>query len=439
MRKEYPALDGYQLDLNRLRRPLFKGKRGCECAILERTDDGKYHLSTSYYVGLDWLVENELPIYVAPKLDKEAHQTDYLRMLFDALKHPEVVAACTDLYEIKWEEPPIAITQQQDLLTPLLVVQFMALVKDIVRKGLKMGYYKVQHNLHARVKGKVLVGQTIKTNLVKNKTLHTVCSYDEFGPNCLENRLLKKTLVFIKTYMGRNTQLGGADYLQNALNYIMPAFANVSEEVQLHEMQHIKANPLFKEYKEAIRLAQLILRRRGYNLNGNAQQEITTPPFWIDMAKLFELYVLGKLKDVYGKDVTFQFSANPGYLDFLLNTPDCKMVIDAKYKPQYEDHAILEDARQLSGYARARSVFGKLYPGVSENDIPVIPCLIIYPNQKDGLEVGSPINVTSLDDEKHKIPNYLKFYRLSIKLPDQKVVNPPNTTRSAAAGDASAR
>ena len=115
-------------------------------------------------------------------------------MLFSALKHPEVAKHTEDLYEIKWKDSPIEISQQQDLLTPLLVVQYLSLVKEIVRKGLKKSYYKVERNLHAKVKGKVLISQTIKQNLLKNKPLHTYCSFDEFGLNNLENKLLKKAL-----------------------------------------------------------------------------------------------------------------------------------------------------------------------------------------------------------------------------------------------------
>ena len=68
------------------------------------------------------------------------------------------------------------IDQEQDLLTPLLVVQFLRIVKEIVRKGLKKSYYKVAQNLYGKVKGKILVAQTIKQNVLKNKALNTVCS-----------------------------------------------------------------------------------------------------------------------------------------------------------------------------------------------------------------------------------------------------------------------
>ena len=82
-------------------------------------------------------------------------------MLFSCLKHPEVAQNTEGLFEIKFENPFIEIEQKQDLLTPLLVVQFLQVVKSIVRKGLKKSYYKVERNLNARVKGKVLVAENV--------------------------------------------------------------------------------------------------------------------------------------------------------------------------------------------------------------------------------------------------------------------------------------
>ena len=42
---------------------------------------------------------------------------------------------------------------------------------------------------------------------------------------------------------------------------------------------------------------------------------------------LFELYVLGLLKDRFGKNVTYHFSRQYNELDYLLNDTEYKMVI----------------------------------------------------------------------------------------------------------------
>ena len=118
---------------------LFKQKDGCICIeITEDTTSKK--LNSNYYTGTDWLNKNKTAVYVAPKINDKAQQTDYLRMLFSCLRHSDVASFTNDLYEIKFEEPFIEIEQKKDLITPLLIIQFLQILKSIVKKGLKKSY-----------------------------------------------------------------------------------------------------------------------------------------------------------------------------------------------------------------------------------------------------------------------------------------------------------
>jgi 5-methylcytosine-specific restriction enzyme subunit McrC len=386
----------------------FYKKKGSEkCYSIQKGEKG-YNISLSYFIGVDWIAENEKAIYVEPKLNKDASQTNYLQMLFSALSHPEIVNYTAELFEIKWDKKYIEITQQQDLITPLLVVQFLRVVQEIVRKGLKKSYYKVEKNLNSRVKGKILVGRTIKENMFRNRPLRTLCSFDEFGVNGLENRLIKKALVFIQRYLPTLKIPQSEKYTSEVFNYIMPAFEFVSDEISINDIKHSKINIFYKEYDEGIQLAKLILKRFGYNITNTQQSTILTPPFWIDMSKLFELYVLGLLKDRFGNAVQYHFTTSWNELDFLLNTDEYKMVIDAKYKTKYQTHYDIEDIRQVSGYARLKSVYKEL--GMKENE--VIDCLIIYPDQAMNYN-----NIKDSDLFKSPIDKFVHFYKAPINLP----------------------
>ena len=372
-------------------------------------------IETSYFIGIDWVIPNIKAIYIEPKINNSIVQTDYLKMLFDALKHPEVSNHINDLFEIKWDKPQIQITQQQDLLTPLLIVQFLKVVQSIVRKGLKKSYYKVESNLYGKVKGKVLVGQTIKHNILKNKNLNTYCSYDEFGLNGLENRLIKKALVFVQRYLPNIKKLNTEAYTIGIFNYINPAFEFVSDEVNLHDVKHTKTNSFYKEYEEAILLAKQILKKFGYNItNTNPNEKIFTPPFWIDMSKLFELYVLGQLKDKYGNEILYgskEAKAKFGLPDFLLTKEDKKTIIDTKYKPLYQENKYdIENIRQLSGYGRDKGVLNKLgFKTTEEQNMAVVNCLIIYPDQST--------NENLWKNDEIEIEGFVKFKKQPIRLP----------------------
>lgn len=283
-------------------------------------------------------------------------------------------------------------------------------MQRIVRKGLKKSYYTVTDNLNSRVKGKILVGRNIKANLVKGKQTHTLCQYQEFGVNCDENKILKKAYQFARRAIQRYSNGFDTQPLLEIINYIHPAFENVSDDIEVRTITALKISPLFREYDQAIKLAKLILKRFSYNITKTEQEIIMTPPFWIDMSKLFELYVYKKLREVFrGKDeVEYHYSDHFKEIDFLINSPKngVKMVIDTKYKPRYHKNSIdLEDYRQVSAYARLKSVYEKFKIDHGQT----IDCLIIYPNQTD-----SPYDINF--DLKESLSSYVRFYKLGIRL-----------------------
>lgn len=397
----------------------FPKKKGDDlsCFFLSKKTDTEFHLNTSYLIGVDWIKQNETALYVAPKLNskhynletnEKLYEVDFISMLFTAMQHVDVSKEIDELVIVKWDEPKIEISQKEDLLTPFLVIEFLDVLKKIVRKGLKKSYYKIERNLNSRVKGKIMVSSTIKHNVVKNKNLYTYCNYEEFGLNNDENKLLKRTLVFIKKYLPTYCMLTNSDLLKNSLNYISPAFQSIDDDIELNEIKHYKKNVLYKEYDEAIRLAKLILKRFGYNISNTVNTKISTPPFWIDMSKLFELYALGLLKDQFKNKVDYHYTDYGNELDFILNTDDYKMVIDAKYKLKYLNGKYDEDARQVSGYARLQSVyksFDKKYP-------ESIDCLIIHPDQENGIT-----DFKGKDLREKSIPSYYGIYKIGVKLP----------------------
>ena len=402
----------YQLKKDRQGNPVYPFE-------IKRTNEGEVCLQAGYYVGALWLVKHHKFVYIEPKMNKkqvaegsssqeEWAEIDYLKMLLSITgldpKDTE------ELIKIYWDEPPITIEQQKDTLTPFLMVQFLLLLKCIVLKGLKKSYYTVEENLNSRIKGKIQLGKHLKQNVFKNKLSAHVCRYQEFGMNNLENRFLKKALQFIISFKNThpNYFAGNDKSICELITYCSPYFELISEEINIENLKKLTPNTFFKEYEEAIRIGQHILKRFSYNITETTQQKVTIPPFWIDMPKLFELYVYKKLQEQFGsrEEVLYHFIADYTELDFLLNTSEYKMVIDAKYKPIYEDSRVIDDIRQVSGYARLTEVYKKL--GL-ENSNELIDCLIIYPS----LEENKELNFKKLDT----IKNYAKIYKQGISIP----------------------
>ena len=374
-------------------------------------------LKMSYFIGADWLVKNQQAIYVAPKINKGLQEVDYLGMLQLCLTHGDIAKNTKDLYHIKLNEPFIEIDQQMDLLTPLLVMQFLQTLKILVKKGLKQSYYKVERNLNSRIKGKVLIAQNIKKNIVRNRVANTFCSYEEFGFDTIENRVLKHTLSFVRRYLSQYPEYLGS--MKSLIDYCTPAFERVSDEVNLHELKAVKRNSFYKEYQEALKISKIILKRFGYHISEiehNNIERISVPPFWIDMSKLFELYILGLLKDKYGDKILFQAKGSYGNPDYLLIDDIQPLIIDAKYRPTYQQDKnlsyIIEDIRQISGYARDVGILDKLgYHTIEEQTSSVVSCVVIYTDQK--MQNRLPESLTTGTS----IKEFTKFYKVPIAVP----------------------
>ena len=376
-----------------------------------RNNEQEVCLQAGYYVGILWLIEQQKYVYIAPKMNyrEDGVEIDFLKMLLDIYTADIEVKHTQDLIKIYWKEPQISIEQQKDFLTPFLIVQFLQLLKHIVRKGLKKSYYKEEENLCSRIKGKIQIGKHLKQNVFKNKLTSHICQYQAFGVDSIENRFLKRVLQFVISFKNTHSTLfaGNEAAIEGLITYCTPYFELISEEFNVENLKNITINPFFKEYKEAIEIGKHILKRFSYNITETTQQKVAIPPFWIDMPKLFELYVYVKLQEQFGREaVTYHFTADYTELDFLLNTPTQKMVIDAKYKPVYEDSRVIDDIRQVSGYARLEKVYKRL--GLEDSN-ELIDCLIIYPS----LEENRVFNL----ENKSKITEYRNIYKLGVSIP----------------------
>ena len=263
---------------------IFKKDRGRDLFPFHLIkNDQSYDILANYYVGVDWLIPGKKFVQVEPKINSAiitafAKQTesveaesiesdyigknveekvllkdnlieiDYLRILLELSSNPKIAHNISETLKIDWNAEQIPIEQKDDRLTPFLVVQFLQILKTIVRKGLKKSYYKVQENLTNKVKGKILVGQHIKQNVFKNRLTKTYCEYQEFGFDHLENRFLKKVFGFAVNYvqndkvffthceMGKKSKTTFKDELLEIINYCRPAFEHISGNIKEQEL-----------------------------------------------------------------------------------------------------------------------------------------------------------------------------------------------------------
>lgn len=372
-----------------------------EEAELENHSSGYY---ASYVIGAQWLDEQE-SLVITPKVGCD--RIDFLRLFSGCLQSGIEAKEFSKIYEIDLNQPRIKAPELQSVLSPLIIVHFLSVVREVLRAGLKKDYVQREENLK-KVKGHIAILRHERTNVLRRRPDKVYCRYQEYSVDIPENRLLKKALIFSRQILSTLPLGASRASLEHTLHQSLSAFAHVGDEIEMSELKHFKYQKLFRTYSEAIRLAQIILRRYDYSLTNIESKEEACPVFWLDMSLLFEHYVLGLLREVYGDKVKYQAKGHTGRPDFICRDP--MLVMDAKYIPRFNGGGKINSyiIRQLSGYARDRKLF---------NELPSKPirCLGIYPElgKAENPFLGKTIEELLLKEEE----TAWGFYRFAVPLP----------------------
>lgn len=367
----------------------------------------------SYYTGADWLTD-EKAVIVTPKMP----DLDYISMFVSALKFSPSSNYFAKFYGMDFSKPKIESERLDGILTPLLLIHFLSIIHKLLEKGLKKGYITREENLQAKIKGKVIMSQQFCKNIACHRKDKMMCSYQEYSADIPENRLLKKALLFVKCSVSNLPALQAHkefSHLNRMLNSALVAFASVSDDIDISSVRNVQKNKLFSDYGEAIRLAKMVLRRYDYSINNVETEKDFVPAFWIDMARLYEVYVYSLLQTSYPGQIKFQFKGHyKTAVDFL--KLDEKLIMDTKYKPRYEssNSGIIDDIREISGYARDEYILSEL--GISHKDT-VPDCLIIYPIMEDCCEITSFQEGEELLPKATHINSFRKFHKICVPLP----------------------
>ena len=382
----------------------------------------------SFYIGAAWLcpkaesVKNgHKVLIVTPKMDN----IDFTKMFLAALKNPHASEYFSKFYGIAFNQPLIESESLDNILSPLLLVHYVFVLENLVKRGLKKDYVFREENLSSKVRGKILVQKNIRVN-----TFHAdriFCRFQEYSIDTKENRLLKKALLF-SSKMLKTLNFGNSDdknCLEQKINKLAAHFEFVSDRIEPSEVQSVKANKCYKEYILAIKIAKMILRRYDYSIDKAGSKSESVPPFWIDMSRLYEVYVYSLLEKAYPNEIEFQVAGHcKSAVDFIKK--DEKLIMDTKYKPQYNDSnkRILSDIREISGYARDWKILRHLK--ISVDDVEEVKCLIIYPEPiklESDDESDSDCQSVSDFSEKSVLKNavqirgFRNFYKISVQMP----------------------
>lgn len=390
----------------------------------------KNHLSASYFIGTCWLTPS-LSVAVLPKITN----IDFIKVFLTALETESEADYFAKCYRIDFDKPAIKTPNNLNILSPLLVLHYLTLLEKLVKRGLKRGYIVKEENLKSKIKGKIIWANHLQQNVFQKREDRIFCRYQEYTIDIPENRLLKKALLFCEKMLDNYASIKKQDNyteIKRRFNKLKQHFVNINDDIEVSQIQKISANKLFINYKSAIKVAKMILRRFDYSLQNTSKTEDSAPPFCIDMARLYELWVYSKLNKAYPGQIVFQVKGHcRTAVDFIKK--DDHLIMDAKYKPHYDNsnRGIIDDIREISGYARDRKILKAL--DVNDSDNEEVKCLIIYPEptnfvvdsdmEQDEVQ-GDSCNEASFQgdllSQSSEIKLFRNFYKISVKLPTTK-------------------
>lgn len=367
------------------------------------TESGYY---ASYVIGAQWFDKAKtMPLVVTTK--HGCDRIDFLKMFSVCFNSGIEAKDFSKIYEVDMEQPRIKAPELRSVLSPLIVAHYLSIVREIAKRGLKKDYVQREDNLK-KVKGRIDIFRNERMNIQKKRYDKVYCHYQEYSEDTVENRLLKKALLFSQQILQVDGISASMLPLQHTIHECLSAFANVGDQIEVWEVKMIKHHKLFREYDDAIKLAQMILHRYDYSItNITTAEEEYCPVFWIDMAMLYEHYVLGLLREAYGNKIHYQVRGRTGYPDFVCYSP--QVVLDTKYIPRF-DHGGIDTyiVRQLSGYSRDKWIF----PTKPDANVP---CVIIYPTEG---EMENPFMGKRIEDFLTNEDRCLwNFHRIAVPLP----------------------
>lgn len=174
------------------------------------------------------------------------------------------------------------IASLQSLNLPLLEVfiqMFLAELERLIHRGLKSDYVQIAQN-RAFLKGKLLFNEQIKHNLIHKERFFT--QSDEYSLNSAPNRLIKRTLEFLRTFSLSPKTRTKLDSLYFIFEEITPSSHIERDFAKCKNMRR------FKEYELVLLWCAIFLRQRSFSAYSGSERAFA---LLFPMERLFESFV----------------------------------------------------------------------------------------------------------------------------------------------------
>ena len=171
-------------------------------------------------------------------------------------------------------------------LYEIFINMYIQEVRHLVKKGIKSAYIRQEENLNY-FKGKLLVGQHIKNNIVHKERFYV--AYDEFHPNTAENRLVKSTLLKL-------LKITNSFENSKEIKQLLLAFEKVDQSFNYNkDFSLINIDRNSKDYEMIMQWSKVFLLNKSFTtFSGKSYSRALLFP----MESVYESYVAQQIKKV---------------------------------------------------------------------------------------------------------------------------------------------
>ncbi|MGI9296666.1 MAG: 5-methylcytosine restriction system specificity protein McrC [Gammaproteobacteria bacterium] len=335
------------------------------------------------FIGMVWIGAGESRVALQVNSKFEDEEMDYIKMFAECAAHPEIGARLGGCLHFWADEELIDAPEDSDFLI-LTALAYLRELNELCRRHLRRHFLRETRNFCGKVKGKILVGENLRQNIVRARPDRIVCEYQNVGDDILENRVLRAALERAARYISRHKLREHSRDFSAAERWIRSCRAALScvpiSPIHRSDFSSVRRRGAFVFYRKPLALAKAVLLSFGFNPRKDIPEKTKTPPFALDSAELFERYAQLKLLEQFpnlralyergtisgGNADGFDFPVRP---DFYISRENEQppQIIDAKYKrfsvPQNEKNADEKDNGdfyQIVAYSRHRGLLEKM-------------------------------------------------------------------------------
>lgn len=258
----------------------------------------------------------------------------------------------------------------------------------IVKKGLKSAYIEKEDNLKV-LKGKLLIKENIKYNTIHNERFYN--RFDEYNNNCVENKLIKATLLkFLKE--------SESDYNIKLCKQLLSHFETIDASTNYDaDLSKVVNDRNHAEYELVMNWSKVILKNKSFSTFSGASK---SRALLFEMNDLFEAYVAKELKkECIDKDWVVKTQVKEHYLfnpdrfrlipDIVIKTDGCNIVLDTKWKE------LFDDAKRNYGISQGDMYQMYAYSKKYDN----APVILLYPLNNE-MQEYKDLGISYLSDDK---------------------------------------